>query len=78
MTSHLKCSAYSQTIGRKPVYLRWIRITGAFQQLILPTTGKMSTHSDFKAIIRTQNRCDTALKVSFSFFISRGSQDRLW
>lgn len=33
----------------------------AFQKLILPTTGKMSTRSNFKAIICTQNRCDTTI-----------------
>lgn len=50
------------------LYLRWNWITGAFQQLILPTTGKMSTHSNFKAIICTQNRCDRAIKVSFRLY----------
>lgn len=62
MTPYLKCCACSQTLGQTCL-LRWIRITAAFQQFVLPTTWKMSTHSNFKAIIHPQNRCDTALDV---------------
>lgn len=57
MTPYLKRSACSQTAGGNLFTWDWIGINGAFQQLSLPTTWKMSTRSNFKAIIHTQNRC---------------------